>query len=404
MSLANYQKITRVLPGRPFGDGSDGDLTISSNTTQSVANASCSGSSGSNSLTLGAASSFSNGDLVIIHQTRGTGSGNWEINMISSGGGTTSLTLQQDLQNTYTDSGASQAQIVKIPRYQDVTVNSSVTWSAPAWTKNTGGILVFAAKGITTIQGTISADGLNGSSAYSGTPSGGNGRGFVGGNGDISSLPNSAWCGEGTSGDEAQQTSPNGTGGGGGSIGGTPTYATGAGGGHATSGGNGESSGGAAPSGGGTAGAAQLTTMIFGGGGGGGAKDPSGTSNYAAGGGGGAGIVAMFAKTPTISGGVSLDGGNGGTTSGSNANGEAGGGAGGSCLIVADTATLGSSLITASGGSGGSRNGVSGGNGGNGRVALHYNNSYTGTTSPTITATQDTTLIETDAGLLMGFI
>ena len=62
-----------------FGDGSDGDLVVSSNTTDNPIDASCSGSSGSTSLSA-TNTSFSAGQMVRIDQTRGTGAGNWEKN------------------------------------------------------------------------------------------------------------------------------------------------------------------------------------------------------------------------------------------------------------------------------------------------------------------------------------
>ena len=116
-----------------MGNGSDGITTISSDSILSTANENCSGTSGSTSLTLASAGSFSNQDLVIIHQTRGTGVGNWELNQVASGAGTTTLTLTNDLTNTYTNSGNSKAQILTMPQYSSVMVNSNNTWSAADW-------------------------------------------------------------------------------------------------------------------------------------------------------------------------------------------------------------------------------------------------------------------------------
>src|SRR3990167_845309 len=100
-TLNSWQKLTRVLGSSPFGDGRDGALTISGNTTQSLTVKSCSGSSGGTTLTL-ASAGFTNADVVIIHQSRGTGVGQWEVNSIASGGGTATLTVSQALQYTYT--------------------------------------------------------------------------------------------------------------------------------------------------------------------------------------------------------------------------------------------------------------------------------------------------------------
>ena len=106
-ALNAWQKISRVLAS-DFGDGASGSATISSdpNTRATI--------TGTATQTTGTAGStaFANGDLVMLHQTRGTGAGQWEINRVASGGGTTSLTFSKALQYTY----GPDAQIIKIPR------------------------------------------------------------------------------------------------------------------------------------------------------------------------------------------------------------------------------------------------------------------------------------------------
>ena len=89
-----------------MGNGSDGALTISSNTTFSANNESCSGTGGATTLTT-SSTGFADGDLVLIHQSRGTGVGQWELSKVASGGGTSTLTLDENLIYTYTDSGSS---------------------------------------------------------------------------------------------------------------------------------------------------------------------------------------------------------------------------------------------------------------------------------------------------------
>jgi len=375
-NLNPWQKITRVLPGRPFGNGADGDYN--SSTIPTMTYRSCSGSASSTTLTLTSAG-FSNGDLILIHQTRGTGAGQWEINYIVSGGGTTSLTLLQPLQYTYTDSGASQAQAVKIPQYTNVTVPSGATWTLPAWNGDTGGILVLAARGTLTVSGTIT----------------GSGKGFVGGDQDIQNYGgnNLSRTGESNLGDKIHQQAGYGIAGGAGyaTSSNGADYGGGGGGGYGTAGSN-AGSGGGPGGGGGTAGSADLTSLFFGGGGG------AGASYIVQGqmGGSGGGVVIFFAKSLSITGAISVNG-NNGTVSvqGGTSNG-GGGGAGGSVLIVSSIATLSSSVITATGGSGvGS---PSGGNGGVGRIALHYSSTYSGSTNPTLYANQDTTLVESVGG------
>lgn len=252
--LNDWQKLDRVLNGQPFGNGVDG--AYSSATIPTLTKDSCSGTATSTTLTT-TGSTFANGDVLLIHQTRGTNCGVWEINRVSSGGGTTSLTLQIALNYTYTDSGASQAQAVKVPQYTDCTVQSG-TWTVPTWDGNVGGVAPFAIKGTLTVTGTISAMGNNASGR---TP--GSGTGYSGGiGGGGSSDPGTQ--GEGEVGAGAQSTAANGEGGGGGA---SPAGWGGAGGaGSTNAAGNGGTTGGT-----GFQTVSDLTThFVFGGGAGGG--------------------------------------------------------------------------------------------------------------------------------------
>jgi hypothetical protein len=391
MALNAWQKITRVLPGKPFGDGKDGDYSSSSIPT--MTRQSCSGSANSTTLSLGAAG-FANGDVILIHQTRGTGAGQWEINQVSSGGGTTSLTLKVALKYTYTDSGASQAQVVKIPRYKNVTVQSG-TWTVPVWNNDVGGILVFAANGLITPTGTISANGSNGGVGTSG--GGATGIGHSGGNLlSNSSSSIQAQTGEGTTGDHLNQTSANGTGGGGGY---TPdNYRAGGGGGNGTAGSSGGPGGGGAGThgaGGQTGGNAGLTNMIFGGGGGGAAR--KNTDRNSGGGASGAGIIVMFGKTISTINKINAVGGIGGSPGTGYSMPGGGSGAGGSVLICSETVNVGVDKIDVRGGVASTAD-APGGKGGKGRIAVYYGKSLSGSVSSTyygtLTTEEDTDLVE----------
>lgn len=359
-----------------YGDGGAG-------TSYAVpANEGCSGTSGTTSLTLAAAGSFSNGDLVLIHQTRGTGVGAWELNKITSGAGGTSLTMAHALTNTYTDSGASQAQIIELNQYNGLTLGNT---TAPVWDGSKGGIIAFLDKGTTTISGTITISGVNGSAA-----NGGNGRGFRGGEENNAGDPSTGYQGEGTAGAGTTSGSANGNGGGGGNKVGGSNAAGAGGGGHAASGTSGTSSGSSVGgTGGSSVGGASLVSANLGGGGGGAA----GFNAAIGGGGGGGGFMLVISSALSISGAINCNGGNG-LNAVSVSSGSSAGGAGGSVLLKAKTATLGTNLITASGGTGGSGSGGStnSGAGSVGRIHLDYKTSYTGTTTPTIDVTQDATL------------
>jgi len=346
-----------------FGNGSDGAYTVSINTTDTPIDSACTGTAAASTLSATNAS-FAVGQLIMIHQTQGTGAGKWErrtVNGYTAG----TITLDAVLSNSYTTG----AQVLVFKQYTNVTINSGITLTAKAWNGTVGGILGFVASGTITGTGTIS----------------GTGKGFRGG---TAGATTNALQGEGTPGLGANElTAANGNGGGAGSD-----YQSGSGGG----GGNGVAgvNGGGSSSwgyGGSVVGTTDLTTMLMGGGGGGArvggghAPDPGN-----AGGAGGA-IIFISGTTITITGSI-ISGGVVGATSWETGG---GGGAGGSILIKAQTATLGSALITAPGAAGGVGNTNSGGAGGAGRINLDYYTSYTGTTTPTINVINDQGLVTT---------
>lgn len=345
-----------------FGDGSAGALTISSNTTEAPIDSACTGTIGAYTLSATNAS-FAAGQQVLIHQTQGTGAGTQQKNKIVSYS-TGTITLETALNASY----ISGAQVRVLPQYTDVTINSGVTYSAKTWDGTVGGILAFLATGTVTTTGSISASG----------------KGFRGG----TNLSDGAdgRQGEGVTGNpQSANIAANENGGGGGQQG-----AGGGGGGHASSGSNGGVVGNYGR-GGGTAGTADLTTVVFGGGGGSSADGTNG-GNGARGG----GYIFIAGTTLVVSGSIVSAGSTGSNGNSGDFAGGGGGGAGGSILLKAQTATLGTTLITASGGAGGSAgsgSATAGGAGSVGRIHLDYYTSYTGTTTPTLDVLQDNSLV-----------
>lgn len=340
-----------------FGDGSDGDYSSSGNATDAPVDSSCSGTAGTKSLTATNAS-FAAGKPVLIHQTRGTGAGNWELNQIDSYVAGT-ITLKQNLQNTYTDSGDSQAQVIQLKQYNNFTQNSGHTLTAKAWDGNVGGIIAFLAKGTVTIEGTISLSG-KGARGGATTPS-----------------SSASYQGESYNAVGVQSQSANYGGGGGGNK-----WAPGGGGGFlaGTQGGYDTGTKPATPA---SPGAGSLVTQFYYGSGGGGGSGDSGVSAGAAGG----GICLIICNALVVTGSLTVRGANS-----ANATYRAGGaGSGGAILLKAKTATLGTNLVLSTGGTGGTAEG-SGGDGGVGRIHLDYSVSYTGTTTPTLDATLDPTI------------
>jgi hypothetical protein len=135
--------------------------------------------------------------------------------------------------------------------------------------------------------------------------------------------------------------------------------------------------------GGGTSGTTALTTLFCGsgGGGGGGTATKPGTSRT---GGDGGGIVYIVANTVTVAGSITSNGAAG--LAASTNKGGSGGGAGGSILIQANSAALGTNLVTATGGANSAGNGTNGagggGAGGVGRIRVEADTITGSTNSP----------------------
>jgi len=354
------QAAFRAAATSAFGNGADGALTISTNTTDAPIDSACTGTLGATTL-VATNASFAAGQVILIHQTQGAGAGQYQKTKISSYSAGT-ITTEDALAYTYVTG----AQVIVMKQYTNVTVNSAITWTAKAWNGTVGGILAFLANGTVTITGTISA----------------NACGFRGGAGAASG---SATAGEGETGLGSAGRTANGSAGGGG-VGGA---------------------------GGGLAGAtyqtvANLGTKFVFGGAGGGGNSNSGTGGA---GGNGGGLIYLMGKTPTITGAITANGANGANAS----EGGGGGGAGGCVIIRTSTVVLGSALVTAvkgtggtgsagdgGGGGGGSSAGSggssAGGNGADGRIHSDYSTSLSGTTSPTLDSIIDSTLTDTPAG------
>ncbi len=317
-----------------FGDASTSALTISADTTETVIDSACTGTIATNTLSATNAG-FAIGQVILIHQTIGTGAGTWQRNtIISYTAGT--ITLGSALNATYVTG----AQVRVVPQYPTVTINTGTTYSAKPWDGTVGGILVFICQGTTTVNGTISGDsvGLRGGAVPS---TGINGTGNPG---------------EGKSGGLGGTVFQSGDAGGGGGGNGSPGL-NGLGDGSSTNGGG---------LGGIVSGSADLTNSMLGSGGGSGKSDDS-----TAGQGGNGGAWIFITSTNFVNNGIVTSNGNNGDAP-TNSQGNGGGGSGGSILIKAQTATLGTT-ITASGGLGGVNSiGSSGGNGGNGRINVDY--------------------------------
>lgn len=370
--------MAQFLSNERFGDGSDGAYAPSTGTDAPIDSA-CTGTISTNSLSATNAS-FAAGQIILIHQTQGTGAGQWELNRISSYTAGT-ITTKYPLTYGY----ATGAQVLVMPQYTTGNISGGVTLTGKAWTGTVGGIYAKFCNGTFTIAGDLVLTG----------------KGFVGA-ANTHSANATGLQGEGTvgaSGTRSSSTNGNGAGGGGGSATGG---GSGGGGGHATAGGNGTARTGAGGTAGLQVGTTSLTTLVFGGGGGQGGNGTNG-NDFGGTGGAGGGIVLIIAKAITTTGSIITGGITGGNANVSTTGSGGGGGAGGSVLLKGQTLTLGTALITAPAGAAGTNGGghTAGGAGSVGRIHADYFTSISGTTTPTLDSTQDSTLGDSFYGAMI---
>ncbi len=117
------------------------------------------------------------GDLVMIIQAQGASinavsdditygaitalnnAGNYELVQVKSVSGSNEINLDCALQFSYTDTG--KVQVVRIPRYNTLTVNANADITCPSWNGTSGGVIAIEVLGTTTINtnGKITATG-----------------------------------------------------------------------------------------------------------------------------------------------------------------------------------------------------------------------------------------------------
>ena len=200
-----------------FGDGKDGELIVASGQTVYLddlvpfTGASGAIAVGQNILPVESTVGFSVGDLILVHQSRGSiAVGNWEfayIDSISTG----NLILKDGVQiNYYEDGGNGQVQVQKVPQFTNCTIEATGKLTVRPWNGNTKGILTFLCKNTLSVDGTITASGVGyrahvmaNNNDRAGNPTG-------------SCTGSPTFQGEGTNGPLGIYRDPNGTGGGGG--------------------------------------------------------------------------------------------------------------------------------------------------------------------------------------------
>jgi hypothetical protein len=346
------------------GDGSDGPLVVSSVNQIVNDHAFLTGNenAGDTTITVSDSSGFVVDDeilLIQIQNSSGGEAGTYEFKHISSIMGN-EITLTSSLDNSYYSGsfdsvGATASQIVRVPQYTSVTIDSGSSITAPAWNGYTGGIVVFRAETVNINTGgsiDVSEKGYRG--------------GAYGPSNNLDGYQGESYLGKGIGGAGYGVGKMNNAGAGGSYI----------------CGGGGEYGGGATDSDpwtgsgdtyarkGEVYGTADLTKIFFGSGGGGqwngGDPDPSD-------GGDGGGIIIVYANlivAPTDSF-LAVGETTSGIQQGSYTYGSSGG-AGGSIFLYATTIQGGTNFCRAIGGSGNHLPLRVGGDGGVGRIRLDY--------------------------------
>ena len=407
-SISVSQSTDKVCAGSPVtlraqlsrlnsGTGSNGSISVSSTYhTDSIRSAvSGNNASGTNTITVASATGFAVGQEVLIitmvdPATTGNLVGQYEFAIIASITSNT-LTLTQNKVNTYNASATIKHQVIRVPQYQNVVVNTNGVLTCNAWNGTTGGVLAFRASGTLTVNsgGSINAvgkgyRGIAHNTAKYQNANGAQGEGIYG----------QGYMGASSNGQNGSWNNAFGNGGGGGT--GTGDAGGGGGGGYAAVGSIGQAWGGhLGGNGGEIIGANSLARLYLGGAGGEGGADEDG--GHPGPGANGGGIIFVAASTIAGTGSITANGAVGGTAtnnfSGSGAGmAGGGGGAGGSLQIQASVITLAGSSITATGGNGGGNNGAGavGGAGSSGRIRIDMNGTipvtnpvaYQGTFSP----------------------
>ncbi|MEC9072030.1 MAG: hypothetical protein VX938_06605, partial [Myxococcota bacterium] len=350
--------LLHLYGGENTGFASSNNLIVSNSYTPNTFSGEANGSAGDDTLTVANAGAFNQGDHILIHQSVGTGTGNWELNAVQAINGN-SLKLAKALTHSYVSQdgdAAQRAQVVIAASYSNFeVVNGGEVFPSDYMGSGSssslyGGIVYIRARQLTVKNGgSIHADH----------------RGYDAGGWDGWYTPSIAGRSECHTGGLSQDAR-NCSGGGAGwpHSNGSDCNTGGGGGGNKTAGADGQNGGCYTVGQGGSAkGSDDGSELQFGGGGG---------SSYPHGGGRGGGSVVLGADTLIVESGarISANGDAGQPYPHTSSHGGVGGGAGGTVAIFANNIDV-QGVLEANGGPGGqgcNGNGCAGGQGGDGWI------------------------------------
>jgi hypothetical protein len=166
-----------------LGKDGAGNITTNTNVNVTATNLAADVAAGNKSIQVISAANFTSGDLVMIYQAQGAeintskddeswgaitnmqNAGGYEFAEVASVSGTT-ITLKTGLDKTYNYSRTingtlfnNLVQIIKVPRYKNLTVGSGAVLSPSPWDGKTGGVTVMEIDGDLTLNGTIDVSG-----------------------------------------------------------------------------------------------------------------------------------------------------------------------------------------------------------------------------------------------------
>lgn len=172
-----------------FGTGIDGNLTVSSSiiVNNQNTNLSQSVSAGQNVIHVLDATLFNVNDNILVIQMLGGEAGVFDDLYIESIDPLlSSISLSGNLQNSYSINGGDIVQVIRIPNYSNVTIETTGVVTCYPWNGIHGGIIAFKVLDNLTNNGIITATGKGsyGSAGGVGGAGGAGGPGGVGGNGN----------------------------------------------------------------------------------------------------------------------------------------------------------------------------------------------------------------------------
>ncbi|MFW0862569.1 MAG: DUF2341 domain-containing protein [Candidatus Komeilibacteria bacterium] len=345
------------------GDGSDGALTVTSANTvvNTYSQLAANEAAGQTVITVGSSAGFVAGDEVMIWQTQDSAnglSGQYEFAKISSVS-SNDITLNKAITNSYysgtfNNTAAESAQMIRIPQYTSVSVESGGSITATTWDGYKGGIVIFRSTGEVEIKSGGSID-VEGDGYRGGRNNGTDGYSDPSCDGE---------CGEGYTGRGVQGFYS-------GAVpvtkdGGGTTYVNGSGGSYRTSGQAAQVYDASKPSLPGELYGDNPINKIYPGSGGGGGHCNGGKPH----GGSGGGMVYIEADSIKIDGAINADGQDAFFYANDDGLWGAGGGSGGAILLRASLLDVESNSLSVAGGASADGSNHYGGDGGEGRIRL----------------------------------